>query len=323
MRPADHGQTSPEVVGAEGGAPLYIGVEGGGTRTTVVVVEADGSPVARVEGGPGLVGGSGSDARLEALASLVRIALQRSGRRPPVEALCCALAGVGREPERTGVQRALERAGLARCCLVTTDAEAAFHDAFGQGPGVLLISGTGSIAWGRSTRGELSRVGGWGILLGDEGSGYAMGLAALRAVVRADDGRDPPTALAPPILAACRVADAPGLIAWSHRAGKSDVAGLAPIVVAAAEAGDDAARLIVGDALTELARLVAALIERLQPWSGRPRVALAGGVLAADSPMRGLVTRALRSLAVAPEVLDREVDGARGAAELARARAPA
>ncbi|HEY8470430.1 MAG TPA: BadF/BadG/BcrA/BcrD ATPase family protein [Longimicrobiales bacterium] len=307
-----------------GPGPIYLGLDGGGTHTTVLATDAAGAELARVEGDAGIVDARDPAARAGVLGALVRRALERAGAAPPAAALCCALAGAGRETERRALLAALEPLGLACAIQIVGDGEAAFHDAFGTGPGILLIAGTGSIAWGRAADGRTARAGGWGQVLGDEGSGYALGLAGLRAVARARDGRGPDTALTEMLLAATGVGAPEELIGWVARADKAAIAALAPRVAAAAGAGDGVAAGIVDQAARELAAHVAALHQRLGPWREPPAVALSGGLIArAAAPLRDPVVAAIAALTPPLRILDRPVDAARGAAALARALGPA
>lgn len=299
--------------------PVYVGLDGGGTRTTVLVTDAAGAELARVEGEAGIVDAREPAARATVLRELVLRALERAGAAPPAAALCCALAGAGREPERRALRAALEPLGIARAIRIVGDGEAAFHDAFGAGPGILLIAGTGSIAWGRAADGRTARAGGWGQALGDEGSGYALGLAGLRAVARAHDGRGPDTALTEALLAATGVGAPEELIGWVARADKAAVAALAPRVAAAAAAGDAVAAAIVRQAAGELAAHVAALHERLGPWPGTVSVAFSGGLLAPGGPLRAVVAAEVCRLGAGLRLREERVDAARGAAALARA----
>src|SRR5690606_12096698 len=125
--------------------------------------------------------------------------------------------------------------------------------AFDDGAGILLIAGTGSSAWARGVDGRTARAGGWGHLLGDEGSGYALGVAALRAVARAHDGRAPSTDLRDAVLRHANVAAPEALIAWAASAAKAEIAALAPCVAEAAAADDAVARAIVDRAARDLA----------------------------------------------------------------------
>lgn len=298
--------------------PLYVGIDGGGTRTTALVTDESGTELARLEGDAGIVQTLDPAAGAATLADLARYAAAEAGEAGTVAALCCALAGAGREPERRALEDALRALHPAERVLVTTDAEAALRDALGTGPGMLLIAGTGSIAWGRAADGTTARAGGWGQLLGDEGSGYALGLGALQAVVRMHDGRGPATTLGEPVLRAAGVPAPEGLVAFAAGASKADVAALAPLVADAAAAGDGVAAALVADAAHELALHVAALRRRL-PAAPQPLpVALAGGLLAPGGPLRDPTSAAIHALGLAVHVLDRAVDGARGAAAIAR-----
>jgi N-acetylglucosamine kinase-like BadF-type ATPase len=164
-------------------------------------------------------------------------------------------------------------------------------------------------------------VGGWGSLLGDEGSGYALGLEALRQVARGADGRAPAGALEPSVLAHLGLELPDALISWAAGAGKRDVAALAPLLAAAAAAGDPAAAATLAGAVRDLAEHVAALRRRLEPWSEPPRVALTGGLLRPGGPLRSAMEEAVRASGL--RLLDREPDPALGAARRARQRAEA
>jgi N-acetylglucosamine kinase-like BadF-type ATPase len=301
-------------------APVFVGIDGGATRATALATDAGGVELVRIRGEAARVlPGAGADvARL--LARLARQALAAAGFDAPAAALCCALAGAGREEEQDAVRAGLAADGCAVRVRVTGDVDAAFHDAFGNGPGMLLIAGTGSIAFGRSAHGEWVRVGGWGDLLGDEGSGYALGLGALRAVARAEDGRGRPTSLAELALRHAARARPAELIAWAAAATKADIAALAPAVLAEAGRGDAVARALAAEAVSELIAHVEAMTARLaRAGDALPRLALGGGLLAPGRPLRGRLLDAVVRMRPAPHVLDVEVDAARGAAALARA----
>jgi glucosamine kinase len=298
---------------------LFVGIDGGGTRAVASATDAEGRELARVEGGAGLVRADEPTAGAAALADLAASALRAAGAELPAAGLCCALAGAGREEVCVALAAALQREAVAERIRITTDADAAFHDAFGTGAGILVIAGTGSIAWGRGEDGRRARAGGWGALLGDEGSGYALGLGALRAAARAHDGREPATTLLDAVLAHTALPAPESLIAWGASATKADIAALAPAVFAAAEGGDGAARALVAEGARSLASLVGALHARLAPWSEPPEVAFSGGLVAPERPLRSAALEALDALGLPLRVRERAVDAARGAAVLARA----
>jgi glucosamine kinase len=301
---------------------VFVGIDAGGTRATAVVIDEGGTMLARAAGGAGLITTADPSNGAAALAELAKRALDQANIAGPAAVLCCAVAGAGREQERRALEVELQRVAPATLVIVRADAEAALFDGLNDDAGILLIAGTGSIAWGRSADGRIERVGGWGQLLGDEGSGYAIGLAALRAAVRMHDGRGVSTSLVARIVAVTGLTALSDLIRWTDGASKGAIAALAPVVFDAARQGDVAAAEIAAVAAHELADQVEALYRRLAPWPEPPRIALAGGLLSPGGPLRELVTLAIRDRIPSAVVLEKAVDGARGAAELARASAP-
>jgi glucosamine kinase len=202
--------------------------------------------------------------------------------------------------------------------VVISDAEAALEDAFGDGPGILLIAGTGSIAWGRSPAGTLQRCGGWGPNLGDEGSGAWLGRKALQVVTAANDGREPETALTGAVLTALELDDVSALVPWAATATRTEVAALAPAVLSAAEVGDLRANTIVTMAVEELALHVRALARQLfvDERAAIP-VALHGGLLRKGSPVRKRLEHRLKTLVPGATVRHQPVDATRGAVSMA------
>ncbi len=323
---------------------LFVGVDGGGTRTRAVVIDGDGRELARAEDEGAVVTAHRPDDAAEAVRRVVKAALKKCGRSGRADVLWAGLAGAGTAAPRAAVTRALRRLELAERLVVGTDVEAAFYDAFGDGPGLLAIAGTGSIVWARYPDGTERRVGGWGHLLGDEGSGYWIGLEGLRRLTSSEDGRTAPTAMEAPLLDACGVGTVAETVGWVETASKSRVASLAPHVVACADAGDEAALAIVREGVEQLVTMVkAAMSPRPAPSrEGRPEGAVAsapdggvavqrttdggvsvevvvlwGGLVAPGGPLRVRLASALGSLGL--EVVQVEVDPPRGAARLARA----
>lgn len=299
---------------------FYIGIDGGGTQTTALLIDEEGNELVRLDGEAGLVNVLEPEAGAVALADLASAALAKAKVDARASVLVCALAGAGREPERTRLEHGLSAQGIAESVHVCSDFEAALQDAFGDGSGILVISGTGSSAWGRNEDGREARVGGWGHILGDEGSGYALGLAALRSCMRAFDGRGVDEQWIKLILAHTYVATPEALVRWAAGASKSDIAALAPIVFEAKEQRVNSAQAIMEDAAVELARHVGALYEKLKPWPSPPTVALTGGLIAPGRPLREETIRQIERLGIKFPIFDRRIDAARGAAALARTR---
>lgn len=300
------------------GERFIVGIDGGATHTTAVVIDEDGNERARLEGGPGIVNPADPSACVGRLAVLARSAIAAADTFAPVHALCCALAGAGRAELREIVRAELVREQVARHVTITTDAEAALADAFGEEPGILLIAGTGSIAWGRAEDGRLIRCGGWGALLGDEGSGYGLGLGALRSAARAADGRAPSTEFHEALLAELGLERPQALIEWAARAGKEQIAALAPLVLGHADAGDEAAIALRDEAAHALAEHVVVLHKRLGPWRVTPELALAGGLARPGGPLRAATCAALERTGLEYRLHEATIDAARGATRLAR-----
>lgn len=281
-----------------------------------VLQDATGREISRAEG-PGAVAAQ-ERPRLAAaaVAGVVRSACASGGVTLPGGGLWAGLSGAGREAASRAVTEELERAGLADRVRVGSDVDAAFHAAFSGGPGLLLIAGTGSIALARNARGKAVRVGGWGRHIGDEGSGYALGLGALKSVARAEDGRAAPTVLRDAVLARVGADAADALIPWVASAAKADVASLAPLVTSAAERGDRAAEALIERALSDLLKHVATALERSGPWPDEPELVLWGGLVGRGKPLRAPLIERLEGYPVAVMV-DREPDPASGAASMA------
>ena len=294
---------------------IVIGVDGGGTKTRVVVADERGQWIGDVEGPGSAVRPGKAEHSADVIATLVADAL-RSCEMTHVtpKVVCVGVAGVGRDPERQALWQALASREVAEEIVVHTDAAVALDDAFGDGPGVLLIAGTGSVAFGRGPTGTLDRAGGWGPVFGDEGGGSWIGRRALSVVAAASDGREPETALTGAVLTAAQVDSVDALIAWAAAASPATLASLAPVVQRTAEGGDLRANAILTLATEELVLHVRAIAKRL---FGDERaaltVALAGGLLARGSLLRRRVEHRLKSAVPGAQVRAEEVSPARGA----------
>ncbi|HKS05769.1 MAG TPA: BadF/BadG/BcrA/BcrD ATPase family protein [Gemmatimonadaceae bacterium] len=299
---------------------IVLGLDGGGTKTRLVVADGNGHVLTSVSGGPSAIGAAGIDASADTIMNLVSEGLQAAGLTDVTASVMCAgIAGAGREERRTSMRRALRSRELADEVIVTTDAEVALADAFGHdGAGVLLIAGTGSVAFARSPTGTTDRCGGWGPALGDEGSAYWLGLRALSAATASADGREPDSALLGALMTATQCDEPEDMIAWAETAERDAVANLAPIVMRCAENGDRRASTITTMAAEELVLHIRTLARRLfvDERAAVP-VALSGGLLARGSLLRKLVEHRLKSAVPGAQVKHDEIDGARGALKLA------
>jgi glucosamine kinase len=301
---------------------FVAGVDGGGSKTRLILAGADGRELASVEGGRSRMGPGEAGASAQTVASLLREALAAAGLGESLPAvLYGGFAGVGREEEARDLRHELDRLRIADEVVVVSDAAIALVDAFGDGPGIILIAGTGSIAFGRGMDGSHARCGGWGPAFGDEGSGGWLGKRALGVVAAASDGREGPTALTGSILTAAEVNSVEQLIPWAIAATTKTIATLAPVVLATAAAGDPRAIALVSLAAEELVIHVRALALRLfgDERAAIP-VAFSGGLLEKGSLLRKKLEQRLRSAVPGAQLKSAEIIPARGAVRAALQR---
>jgi glucosamine kinase len=297
---------------------LVVGVDGGGSKTQVIV--ADGrKELATLTGAGSAIRPGESLHSAEVIGTLVRDALATAEREDRPRVLAVGVAGAGREKERKNLVRALEGEGIADEVIVTTDGEIALEDAFGDGAGILLISGTGSVAFGRGPTGTLVRCGGWGPNCGDEGSGAWIGRRALSVLTASHDGREPETRLVGAVLTALELEAVEDLIAWAAAASPKELAALAVPVVSLAAERDLRANSICTLAAEELVLHVRTLARQLfvDERAAVP-VALAGGMLQRGSFLRRLVEHRLKTAVPGSHLHGDEVVAARGAIKLAK-----
>ena len=298
---------------------IVVGVDAGGSKTRVLVANTDAEVLAETVGAGAAMAPGNADYSAELIAALVRSALDSAETSDTVPlVLYVGAAGAGREAEQIALQGALAAIEIADEVVVETDASIALADAFGEGSGILLIAGTGSIAYGRSPSGLMARCGGWGSVFGDEGSGTWLGRRALSVVAAAHDGREPETALTGAILTAAQVNEVEELIPWAVAADRHAIAALAPSVLAMAMQDDVRANSLVDMAVEELVMHVRALARSLFVDDRAAfDIALAGGLLHKGSLLRKRLERRLRGAAPGATLHQDEVDPARGAVKSA------
>ena len=294
-----------------------VGVDAGASHTTAAVADAHGTVLVRAEGAPGAVRLGGADGAAARIVDTCREALVKAERPVRGDVLVVGAAGAGRETERLALQAALEATRLFGRVHVTTDGAIALQAAFGDGHGIVLMAGTGSIAWARLPDGEAARAGGLGPALGDPGSGYDLGRAALRGAALALEGMAPRTRLAEALLRRLRLTGLEDLVRWAGAASVPAVAALAADVLELAAEGDEAAGTIADAGADALARHVAALARRYPRGAAVP-VALGGGLLARTEEYRRRVVVRIMADTGAAEIRTAAVDAVLGAIHLAR-----
>ena len=272
---------------------FLLAVDGGGAKTQVLVTDLEGNVLARGLGPESNHHRVGFEAFAKALTIAIEGALQHIiGARPRsdqpgwhtarIAAACFGLAGVDGPEDEAQISRWIRQQGIAPTFRVLNDSELILAAGTPEGWGVALIAGTGSVCLGRSPDGRVLRIGGWGHLLGDEGSGYSIAVRALHVATQTADGRANATALLDAVLRHWALADAEALIrhVYTPAMTQSDVAGLAAAVLNLAGRGDAAALGVLNEAGTELALHVETVVRRLN--LKHPPLALAGGALRAS-----------------------------------------
>jgi glucosamine kinase len=298
---------------------FVVGVDGGGTKTRALLADEHGSQIGEALGAGSAARPNEIERSAGVIAGVVRDLMENAGKgeqRPRV--LCVGVAGVGRAPEREALIEALTLQEIADEIVVETDMAIALDDAFGDGPGVLLIAGTGSAAFGRGPAGATARCGGWGPVIGDEGGGAWLGRRVLSVVSAASDGREPETALTGAVLTATESSEASDLVRWAAAATPATLATLAPVVLQVADTGDLRANAIVSMAVEELALHIRALARQLfvDERASVP-VALTGGLLSKGAPLRKRLEHRLKAAVPGAHIHAGEIDAARGAVRAA------
>jgi N-acetylglucosamine kinase-like BadF-type ATPase len=298
---------------------LLIGIDGGGSKTSALLADSAGRVLGRGLAGASNYQAIGLERAGAALEQAVRAAFDDARIAPiPPLAVCLGLAGAGRAADMELFRAWAAAQWPGARIVVVSDAELVLAAGTPGGWGLALICGTGSIAYGRDRDGRVARAGGWGYLLGDEGSGYAIGLAALRAVARAADGRGPFTALADALLARWSLAAPADLIrrVYRERAATSEIAALATLVDETAASGDTVAREILREAGRELALALGAVAGRLE-WRGPAPCALAGGLIVHSRTLAGAMREAASELRLVLDPVTNVTEPAIGAIQIA------
>jgi len=308
--------------------PLFLGIDGGGTRTTAWLADDRGSILGRAITGPSNPLKVGFEAAKRELVRAARLAMRQAGLRTsratvsyprgalPVEAVCVGLAGVDRPQVYRPLSAWLRKLIPARCHLLTSDADIALRAAIGDSPGIIVVSGTGSIAYGRDARGRVLRSGGWGVPFDDAGSGYDLGRKAIVAALRDYDGRGPRTQLMAKVCEALRLPDITRVVLRPLT--PQEIAALFPLVLTAARRQDFVAQQLCEEAGRDLADLAIALLRRLG-WLRRVVVIVcAGGIFRASTRIRRSFARHLRRQAPRARVLLLRHPPVEGALALAR-----
>ena len=293
--------------------PFVMGIDAGGTKTVGLLADETGKVHSKAISGSAnlLVKGE------LAVEKVIFDVIESLEAPEPLAALCLGIAGVGQPGADQVIRDVLRRLGQRQPVRVVNDALVALVAGAPSGIGIVVVAGTGSIAYGVDPDGHEARAGGWGYLLGDEGSAFWLGHYAVRHAIRAADGRGVATTLYPLICEKLGVSDPTELVKWFYdqELSRNRVADLASLVETASADGDEAAETLMDQASKHLATAARAVANQLT-FPDRYPIVLAGGAFKA-CPSLGRRVEALLDDLPEVEVKLLEVDPAMGAVTLA------
>ena len=298
---------------------FFIGIDGGGTKTVGLLADHAGHIIAKAESGASNHHAVGEEQTKQVLSDVVSRLIADASTALESCVCCLGLAGVASSVDKEVIGRICDEIGLPENRVLTHDAQIALIGGAEELSGVIIIAGTGSIVYGIDTTGREAQAGGWGHLLGDEGSGYDIARSALQAVARAVDGRGVPTQLSSLMLDALEFPQPRNLIPWIHSVSKDKVAQFAGVVFVAANMNDPVARQILDSAADELSLAARVVIDKLrfdQPFN----LVLGGGIFTHQPTFAASLRNHLKNLAPDSRVCLPKHQPAYGAILLAQAQ---
>ena len=302
---------------------MFLGIDGGGSKTSCLIGDETSVLGAGTGGASNVVRVGEAQAR-ESLATAIRQACTVANIKPSeISSVCVGLAGAARpeigELVRGMVSEVISGEIKPDEINVVGDMVIALEAAFGNGPGVIVIAGTGSIAYGRDREGQTARAGGWGFAISDEGSGHWIGRTAVAAAIGAwDENPGENVRLIEILLNSWHVETVEQLVPAANATPPPDFAALFPSVLSLADSGDRLARDVLSQAGIQLANLAGILLRRLFPNSGTVPVAMSGGVFGSCALVRQIFYNCLCSEHPNATLNPSVIEPVRGALELAR-----
>ena len=297
-----------------------LGIDAGGTKTVCQLADEHGAVIAETRGGGANLRAAGSFEVERVFRAVIEDILAHREIRP--HAICIGIAGADRDDDAERVRTLIRRLGFDVPTVVVNDALVALVAGVGEhAAGVVVVAGTGSIAYGRDASGRAARAGGWGYLLGDEGGGFWIGRAALSAVARQFDQRGPATLLTELVLAQMGLSTPAQVIqaVYDHGLPRHVIAGIADVVEHATRAGDAVAAEILGRAAGELVSAAASVVARLAMRGEVFQTVLAGGIFRGIPSLATDVEARMGDIAPRSTVRRLDVEPAYGAVRLALA----
>jgi N-acetylglucosamine kinase len=294
-----------------------LGIDAGGTKTVCLLADEHGYIIAEARGSGANLQAAGELEVEKVVHGVMQAALGDRGIRPAM--ICLGIAGADRPEDAATVRAIMSRIGLSIPALVVNDALVALTAGVGSAPGVVVVAGTGSIAYGRNAANKAARAGGWGYLFGDEGAGFWIGRAVLVAIVKQFDGRGPATKLTNLVLDHLHLTSPEELVheIYGDAARPRRIATLASLVGPAIDAGDEIATRILQHAGAELCAAASSVITRLGLRDEAFTTVLSGGMFRGIPRLIALLRDRIHEVAPRSEVRLLDVEPAVGAVRLA------
>jgi len=308
-------------------AYYVVGIDGGGTKTHAVIATMEGVILTDFVGGPSNMQITGVEKTAETIFRLiVKCCKFAKCDFSQVAAVGCGLAGAGRGSDQARMKRGLEHYAAShkvkfKKIVINSDARTALEGAFDGAPGIILIAGTGSIAFGKDVQGDIHRVGGWGRYLDDEGSGYYIGKRAIAAVARYLDGLGRKTTLIRDLAVSFGLKDQSAIIDAVYR-NNFDIASVAPLVLQGAEKKDPVCVEIVQRAVIALSDHVRILTPRVLSADStrkltKVQLVFIGGLISHDTILARLLKKYIQRHIPRVEIVHPMASPAHGAVLLA------
>ena len=297
-----------------------IGVDGGGTKTDVILVSHEGSIIGRILGSSTNYQAVGGEKLKLKITSLIKKLLNETNvRENEISHLYLGLAGAGRKSDQDTIKKCFDDTDFKGKITVESDTRIAMAGAFGNRPGIILIAGTGDICFGMNADGEFFRSGGWGYLLGDEGSGYHIGHEAINAALKDYDGRGEPTSLRRLLETKYQLKSIDEIIplVYQSKIDRAAIAGLAPMVYEEVKKGDSVAQQIIKEIGAELRKLIKSVKQNLNFKDKRVKVALIGSIFKQKEMLIHEIRNELHEIVTDIELTEPEFEPSLGAVLLA------
>ena len=295
----------------------YCGWDGGGSKTEVCITDEQGTIVAEASFGSLNLNGSTPEKVNATIKDCLAFMQSITPDLNNFNALVVGLAGISNHTTSATVEKAIRNNGYNGRLKLIGDHEAALSGAIKK-QGAILIAGTGSICHGRNSSNECFRCGGYGHLIDDEGSGYAIGRDILKAVAKAHDGRNSKTVLTDLVFKHLNLADHNSLIAWVYAdtTTKKDIASLTPLLSEALMADDAAAKAIARKCAEELSALAISLFQKANITHGE--IALMGSIFKYFDCIKNLTIDIIKKELPEVQIIEPRHKAARGAANMAK-----